>query len=812
MAVTWLRLEARRRWRSLVVVALLVALTTGTVLAAVAGARRGQSAWDRLWAQTLPATVTVVPNQPGFDWTKIEALPEVAATAKFLVLDGELITGNGPAGSFSSTNLGFPAGDTGNLHTVERPVVLAGRMSDSGRADEVVASAEFMSDHHLQVGAPLTVHLPTPAQAEESFDPTNGQPPRGPLVQVRIVGVVRSPFWIDGPGSGGGVLPTYAFTQKYSPYLLGNDPAHTSVYINALMRLKGGEAAIPAFKADLARVTGRSDIDVWDNYQKFGGPVLKGTGYEAAVLLAFGVSALLAALFLVGQTVARYAADTAEDLRVLQAMGLTRRKAAACAGAVLGLAAAAGAFIGVAAALITSRWMPIGLASYAEPHPGFDADWLVLIPGWAIAVLLVAGGTALLTWSALSPRRTSAAPRGSAVARAAVAAGLPVAAVMGTRFALEPGRGRAAVPVLPAIMGAVAGVLGVLAAFTFSAGVSDAAVHPERFGVTWQLEAFYGLDGQDGGPAAQVSRAVAASPDVAGLLDMRVGGAQASGVSIESFEYNPVDGKRVPVVLTAGTLPASPAGITLAPTTAQQLHAGVGTVLRLTGGPVPRAMTVTGIGFVPDAPHNSYDQGAWLTPAGFNRLFGGAHYKFKFHLAAVTLQPGVALGAGMKAVNAAAATVTGGQNLQFGPPQPDGTVVILQDLSVLPTALGGFLALLAVGAVGYALITAVRRRGRELAVLRALGLTGRQARLVVVTQATVLAVAGIAAGIPLGLIIARAVWRAVANFVPLAYQPPLAPWALILIAPATLLAANVLAVWPGWRAARLRPGQVLHAE
>jgi hypothetical protein len=47
----------------------------------------------------------------------------------------------------------------------------------------------------------------------------------------------------------------------------------------------------------------------------------------------------------------------------------------------------------------------------------------------------------------------------------------------------------------------------------------------------------------DVGPSAQVSRAVAASPD-AGLLDMRVGGAQSSGVSIESYEYNPVDGKR----------------------------------------------------------------------------------------------------------------------------------------------------------------------------------------------------------------------------------------------------------------------------
>ena len=78
--------------------------------------------------------------------------------------------------------------------------------------------------------------------------------------------------------------------------------------------------------------------------------------------------------------------------------------------------------------------------------------------------------------------------------------------MVGARFALEPGRGRSTVPVRSALLGAVVGVLGVLAAFTFSAGVSDAASHPERFGQTWHLTTFLGYNGQDFGPAGRVLR------------------------------------------------------------------------------------------------------------------------------------------------------------------------------------------------------------------------------------------------------------------------------------------------------------------
>ena len=96
--------------------------------------------------------------------------------------------------------------------------------------------------------------------------------------------------------------------------------------------------------------------------------------------------------------------------------------------------------------------------------------------------------------------------------------------------------------------------------------------------------------------------------------------------------------------------------------------------------------------------------------------------------------------------------------------------------------------------------------------LRAVGLTRMQARWAVVTQASVLALTGLAAGIPLGLALGRTLWRVAADRTPLYYQPPWALWAVLLIGPAAVLIANALAAWPGHLAARLRIGHVLRTE
>ena len=75
-----------------------------------------------------------------------------------------------------------------------------------------------------------------------------------------------------------------------------------------------------------------------------------------------------------------------------------------------------------------------------------------------------------------------------------------------------------------------------------------------------------------------------------------------------------------------------------------------------------------------------------------------------------------------------------------------------------------------------------------------------------------LAAIGLAVGIPLGLALGRILWHAAADMAPLAYVPPVAAWALLLIAPAALVTANLLAAWPARRAARLHAGEILRTE
>ncbi len=799
-AWTWLRIDAARRWRSLAVLALLVLVAAGTVLTATAGARRASTALPRLVARTLPATARVQPNQPGFDWDRVRAMPEVAAVATLLGgPDVPLDTGGA---------LTVRLGDTALGRTIERPVVLAGRMYDPARPDEAMVSPFFVRSYHRGVGDLVTAHLFTPQQIRAAGGYGDPGPPAGPNVRLRIVGVWRSFEEADDEvGSQGALIPSPGFTARYRAMLYDDAGGST----NALVRLRDGEPALPGFEQHLARLTGRSDIGIWSDAAQVR-RTQRLLSFEARCLLAFGLAAGLAELFLIGQAIARFVGGGLAELQVLRALGMTPGQAALAAAAGPTLAALAGAAGGVVAAGVASRWFPIGSASLYEPTPGPRLDLAVLGCGLLVIPLAVLFGSAAVAWLGLRSVGRELVGRRSAVALAAVRAGLPVPVVVGTRFALETGRGRTAVPVRPALLGAVGGVLGVLAAFTFSTGVADASVNPARFGQTWQLATFTGAEGDDLVPQpqqARLYRALGSDRDVTGVTDARTAAAHAGAArtTVDLFTVSPQPGQ-VPTVLLAGRMPVRPGEVVLAPGSAAAVDAGTGSTIQITGSRGSRPMTVVGIGFVPQGPHNDYNLGGWVAPAGFDALFDS----FKFRFALVSLRPGADPAQVRARLERAATGVLGAPGFQLSAPDELPQVAELRQVRVLPVVLGGFLAVLAVGAVGHALATAVRRRRVDVAVLRAVGMTRWQCRGVVVTQASVLAVVGLVFGVPLGVALGRTVWRVVAEYTPLQYVPPVSLLALLLVGPAALLVANVLAAWPGQRAARLRIAHVLRAE
>jgi hypothetical protein len=84
-------------------------------------------------------------------------------------------------------------------------------------------------------------------------------------------------------------------------------------------------------------------------------------------------------------------------------------------------------------------------------------------------------------------------------------------------------------------------------------------------------------------------------------------------------------------------------------------------------------------------------------------------------------------------------------------PRPPVDVGNLGRVGDLPPVLAGLLALLAASTLTHLLVTSVRRRRRDLAILKTLGFTRGQVSATVAWQATTLAVVALLVGMPLGV-------------------------------------------------------------
>ena len=122
------------------------------------------------------------------------------------------------------------------------------------------------------------------------------------------------------------------------------------------------------------------------------------------------------------------------------------------------------------------------------------------------------------------------------------------------------------------------------------------------------------------------------------------------------------------------------------------------------------------------------------------------------------------------------------------------------------------LMVLATGALALTLLTSVLRHRRDLAILKALGFLRRQVSATVSWQAAAIILPAIVIGIPAGVVLGRWTWRLVADNVG-SVSPSVVPIeAVLLVVPAALVLAGLLAVAPAWTAWRVHPGETLHSE
>jgi ABC-type lipoprotein release transport system permease subunit len=145
------------------------------------------------------------------------------------------------------------------------------------------------------------------------------------------------------------------------------------------------------------------------------------------------------------------------------------------------------------------------------------------------------------------------------------------------------------------------------------------------------------------------------------------------------------------------------------------------------------------------------------------------------------------------------------------PAVPPPEVRDLREVNGLPLALALLLALPAVAAVAHTLLTSVRRRRRELAILKTVGFTGRQVRATVAWQATAIASTSLLIGLPLGIAAGRWAWTLFATQVAIQPVPVITPL-LVFAIPAVLLLANAVAAIPARAAAHTQAATVLRTE
>ena len=800
MAAVAARLGAALRGRraSALAIVLLIAVAGGAALATAAGARRTASAYPRMLESANAFDVLVNPDADSADLDAIEALPQVEDAAR---VQGMFAATRGADGGPNFDDPLLPVASDGRWgYEVGRPVNLEGRLPRRDRVEEVALSRPGAETLGIEVGD----RLPIVAFVSEDSPPAE--------VDARVTGVGLFPM--DALQQEGDPLtsPVLLFTPAFGERFGGTAATFTAMAV----RLGGGAEDRVAFASAAQDLTGAQlflqfQDETTDKVQRAVRP------YVGALSLFAGATAL-AGLLVVGQALARHLLADAPALPTLSAVGMTRGQlvgGTVLHATLLGAAGAAGAVV-VGVAL--SPLFPIGPAHGVDPDVGVHADATVLVVGAAGVVFVAAAwGLAVGVRSVVAARRPAPALRRSRLGQLLGRLGAPAPATAGVRMAVEAGRGATAVPVRTTLVGAGAGLAALVAAVTFGAGLDRLLSTPQLYG--WDWDALIRADVDDRQAMQDLLRQAPEVAGVATITEGSYGQLDAEGTSVAAVGLGRDGAPSIHPPLLEGRPAAAPDEVVLGTTTLGRLDREVGEEVRLAvGDRAVRARIVGRTVFPKFAAYPGSDRtglgvGAAMTMTGLHRLIPEAELGF----ALVRFAPGASQVEGVAALRDTAVAVRT-EDPSVGPPRVDVRPDRPDDLSgydrvnATPLVLAGLLALLAIGTTAHGLLTATRRRRRDLGLLRAIGFTRRQVRAAVAWQATTVAAFALLIGLPVGVAAGRWLWSLLADRLGIPSEPVTPTLSVLLAVPATLVLLNLVAALPGHHAGAVPAATVLRTE
>jgi hypothetical protein len=809
-------------------VVLLIGLVGGVAMASIAGARRTESSFPTYVASTNPSTVGVFTmyNDPGLGLptgyvstlaARVDRLPLVTRAADAIIFDGNIdltsVTGVHwlpAAGASPPTIIGSADGE---FTSMDRVTVVAGHLPRSDDVDAAVMNAQAARQMGIHVGS--VVRFPFYSDAQKA-SPVNS-PPR--WVTVTIVGeVVSSQDVIESD-----IAALNSAAVIFSPALTRELETQYATGTETYLQTASGDRTAKRVLAEVDAIDPVATHFPSEITTSFVPVAQQAITPEAVALGVFGGIAGLSALLIAGLMIGREVRSRGDDLDSMRALGADRLML--LADEVVGLLGAllVGALLAVAIAVSLSPLAPLGPVRPVYPERGIAFDWTVLGVGFLVivAVLGIAAVLAMLREIRrhTAGHRVSPPRRELRWTRVATALDLPVSVETGLRFATDAGRGRNSAPVRLAMLGAVLAVTVLVSSVTFGASLNNLVSHPALYGWNWNYALLSSFAGAEDLPGPQVTALLDKDHDIGAWAGINVADAKLDGQRVQVITESP--GSVVAPPLLAGHGLTASNQIDLGPTTLALLHKHIGDTITLSNGvSKPKQLVIVGTMTMPALTQNDGEGTGALAatsdfPAALLNLQDATVPGPNAIL--VRLRSDVAPGAGLQSlqdINTDVNKLTVSSGLGggvIGALRPV-EIVNFRSMGTTPAILAAGLSLGAIVALGLTLSASVRRRRRDLALLKTMGFSRRQLFATIAWQATAAATVGIVVGIPIGVAIGRQLWLVFAHSISVV-PDPIAPLAtLVAVAAGAIVFANLMAVVPGRTAARTSTAIVLRSE